>query len=93
MLVAASVSIADVSIDTSNATNHVKDLVSDGRSAAVVMVSASLLAMVIEGAMILLRFLNFGVVNRFFGCFVFRVSTCTVVYTQYQQHTLNQTSI
>ena len=74
VLVAASLSVSDVSIDTSGVSSHVKDLVSDGRSAAIVMVFASVLAMVIEGTLILIRFLNFGVVNRFFGCFTFRVS-------------------
>ena len=75
MLVAACVSISDVDIDTSGASNHVKDLVSDGKSAAGFMVFASLLAMVIEGTMILIRFLNFGAVNRFFGAFLLIVST------------------
>ena len=80
VLVAASLSVSDVSIDTSGVSSHVKDLVSDGRSAAIVMVFASVLAMVIEGTLILIRFLNFGVVNRFFGCFTFRVSGIITTY-------------
>ena len=74
VLVAACVSISDVDIDTSGASSHVKDLVSDGRSAAGFMVFTSLLAMVIEGTLILIQFLNFGVVDRFFGAFLLIVS-------------------
>ena len=82
VLVAASVSVSDVSIDTTGARSSVVELVDDGMSAAGFMVFVSILAILCEVAVITVRFLNFGAINRFFLMFVIVVSKtlpCTVI--------------
>lgn len=74
LLVAASASVSDVSIDTTGASSDVMEMVDDGRSVSGFMVFVSLLALLGEVALIIVRFLNFGAVNRFFLLFVVLVS-------------------
>ena len=74
MLVAASVSVSDVSIDTTGSRGNVVELVDDGKSAAGFMVFVGILAILCEAAVITVRFLNFGAINRFFLVFVIMVS-------------------
>lgn len=74
VLVAASVAISDVSIDTTGASSSVVEMVNDSRSVSGFMIFVSLLAIVCEITLIVVRFLNFGVVNRFFLVFVIMVS-------------------
>ena len=74
MLVAASVSVSDVSIDTTGASSNVVDLVDDSRSAAGFMVFVGIFVILCEVAVIAVRFLNFGAINRFFLVFVIVVS-------------------
>lgn len=73
VLAAASVSIADVSIDTAGVSSDVEEMVDDSRSAAGFMIFVSVLVILIEMALITVRFLNFGAVNRFFLVFVILV--------------------
>lgn len=74
LLVAASASVSDVSIDTTGTSSDVMEIVDDGRSVSGFMVFVSLLALLGEVALIIVRFLNFGAVNRFFLVFVVLVS-------------------
>lgn len=74
VLVAASVAISDVSIDITGASSSVVEMVNDSRSVSGFMIFVSLLAIVCEITLIVVRFLNFGVVNRFFLVFVIMVS-------------------
>ena len=65
---------ANVSIDTTGATDAVTEMVNDSVDVSGFMIFVSLLAMLCEVALIAVRFLNFGVVNRFFFMFVALVS-------------------
>ena len=77
-LVAACVSISDVSIDTTRVNSAIAEMVEESRSAAGFMVFVSLLAVLVELVLIAVRFINFGAVNRFFLVFVVTVSSETV---------------
>lgn len=74
LLVAACVSVSDVSIDTTGTSSDVMEMVDDGRSVSGFMVFVSLLTLLGEVALIIVRFLNFGAINRFFLLFVILVS-------------------
>ncbi|CAI8009246.1 hypothetical protein GBAR_LOCUS6244 [Geodia barretti] len=69
VLVAACVAISDVSIDTTGATEDVVDMVEDSRSATGFLIFVSLFLLLWELGLVLVRFLNFGAVNRFFFIF------------------------
>ena len=75
VLVAACVAISDVSIDTTGATEDVVDMVEDSRSATGFLIFVSLFLLLWELGLVLVRFLNFGAVNRFFFIFALVVST------------------
>lgn len=81
LLVAACVSISDVSIDTTRVNSDIEKMVEESRSAAGFMVFVSLLAILFELLLIAVRFSNFGVVNRYFFAFVIMVSSEGVVRT------------
>lgn len=70
----AIVSASDVSVDTTGASSDVKEMVDDGKSASEFMIFVALLALLGEVALIIVRFLNFGAINRFFLVFVVLVS-------------------
>ena len=66
LLVSACVAISDVTIDTEGATRSVKKMVEDSRSATGFAIFVSLFVMLCELGLVTIRFLNFGVINRFF---------------------------
>jgi hypothetical protein len=74
VLVAACVAISDVSIDTTGAMEDVVDMVEDSRSATGFLIFVSLFVLLWELGLVLVRFLNFGAVNRFFFIFALVVS-------------------
>jgi hypothetical protein len=84
VLVAACVAISDVSIDTTGAMEDVVDMVEDSRSATGFLIFVSLFVLLWELGLVLVRFLNFGAVNRFFFIFalvVVGVATVLAVFS------------
>ena len=81
VLVAACVAISDVSIDTTGATDNVVEMVKDSRSAAGFMIFVGLFVLLCELGLIVMRFLNFGAVNRFFLAFAIVVSILSIIYS------------
>ena len=74
LLVSACVAISDVSIDTTGTSRSVVDMVEDSRSATGFLIFISLLVLLWELGLILVRLLNFGIVNRTFLVFGIVVS-------------------
>ena len=74
VLVAACVAISDVSVDTEGADDNVVALVEDSRSATGFLIFVSLVVLLWELGLVILRFLNFGAINRFFTIFALVVS-------------------
>lgn len=72
LLVSASASVSDVNIEI--APSDVLEIVQDGKSVSGFMVFVGLLTLLSEIALVIIRFLNFGGINRFFLTFVLVVS-------------------
>lgn len=72
---AACVAITDVSIDTAGVGRAVMELVQGSRDASGFVIFVTLLIMLWELGLIVFRFLNFGIINRFFTATAIVVSS------------------
>lgn len=67
--------ITDVSIDTAGVGRAVMELVQGSRDASGFVIFVTLLIMLWELGLIVFRFLNFGIINRFFTATAIVVSS------------------